>query len=303
MAPRKKTFTPTLRKEKRRDSVWPKGFACLFIALSILLVSGPIAGWRLWQKRQRLPEPLRYITAIAQTGPSRESLPSDLLAELMKLSMDAPVRAAGFLPKAAEGQLRAFPLIRNAAVKLVPPGTVYVDYEVRSAKAWLADFQNAAVDSEGVLFPVSPFLSPKRLPKIVLGLTPKQCKWGEKLSSSSQGQNWELAQKLLTTLEAPPYRDLLAVEQIDCSHALARSRGEREIVLVLVDKLQPPTGPLRSFYRFVRLNPKELESGLQRYLLLREKLLEQELSQLRAGEEPTHECVIDLRLSHLAYLD
>ncbi len=288
-----------MRKEKRRDSVWPKGFAWLFIAISILLVSGPIAGYRLWQKRQRLPEPLRYITAIAQTGPSRESLPSDLLAELMQLSMDAPVRAAGFLPKAAEGQLRAFPLIRHAAVKLVPPGTVYVDYEVRSARAWLADFQNAAIDGEGVLFPVSPFLSPKRLPKIVLGLTPKQCRWGEKLSTP----NWELAQKLLAMLQAPPYRDLLSVEQIDCSRAFARSRGEREIILVLVDKLQPPTGPLRSFFRFVRLNPKELESGLKRYLLLREKLLEQELNQLRAGEEPTHECVIDLRLSRLAYLD
>src|SRR5579872_2269935 len=141
------------------------GSTCLTLALSL-------SAYSVWKKHknERLRSPAYRISAIIQTGPEKEALKTAYLAELLGLSADWPTQLYALNVKKAENLLLASPLISSAKVQRLSPSTLYIDYEVRKPVAWLADFNNTAIDAEGHLFPVDPFFPPKRLPELYLGV-------------------------------------------------------------------------------------------------------------------------------------
>ena len=86
------------------------------------------------------------------------------------------------------------PLIKKASIKKIPPGTLYIEYQMRVPLAYLGDYTNTALDEEGYLFPFSPFFTPKKLPIIYLGLQQDDAQWGMTLK---QDQRLQLAFDLL----------------------------------------------------------------------------------------------------------
>ena len=146
--------------------------ALFWIFGSILVVNGAavylLRPTFIFQKERR--DPKAFITAVVQTGPEKQALNTDYLAEVMDLSVDDPTPVKAFSIKAATQKLLESPVIQEASVQLVSPGIVYVDYTMRHPIALLRDFENVALDATGTLFPFSPFYSPKNLPEIYLGL-------------------------------------------------------------------------------------------------------------------------------------
>jgi hypothetical protein len=197
-------------------------------------------------------------------------------------------------------------------VKRLPPNTLYVDYEVRRPIAWIADYQNTAIDRKGYLFPIDPFLSPKQMPEIYLGLPPFEA---AEDSFGRSGGRWRaplsnryltLAFDLLQTFEGSPWREGLRLQRIDVSNAFAPSLGRREIVLFTEEEISFKTGEATFvFPKILRLAPKDWNQQLQNFFALRRSMIEdykKQLVQLGEGCKFAPR-IIDLRVPQLAFVE
>lgn len=272
------------------------GSTCLTLAVSL-------TGYSIWKKNrnEKLLSPAYQITAIIQTGPEKEALKTSYLAELLGLSQDKPTQLYAFNTKKAEAKLLSSPLIASAKVERLPPSTLYIDYEVRKPVAWLADFNNMAIDLQGNLFPVAPFFSPKRLPEIYLGL-PANAGWQIKSAP------FDLALEILQFLETAPWKEGLRIQRIDVSNAFAPSLGQREVVLFTEEELSVRKGEeeiVCVFPKILRLAPKEYTQQLGNFFALRRSMMEdyrRQIATLQQGGRFAPR-IVDLRIPQLAFVE
>ncbi|SRR5581483_1064302 len=301
-------------KNKKKAVYLPLTHALAWIVGSTLIFSGSaFAGVKHYLKMQRekASDPKFVLRTIIQTGPQKEALKTEYLAELLGIASDRPCSAKAFDLKRAKEILLSSPLISHADVKWIKPSTLYIDYTVRQPIARLEDYSNVVVDKEGYLFPFTPFFTPKKLPGIYLGLGP----FGKSLSSSDgeiadwntplRGKYFKLALDLLSIVTDSKVADLFAVKRIDVSNAFSESYGTREIVIITEDSIYKSlngnqiqiTAP-----RILRLSTKNYSQELGNYLKLRPQLLEEEnknsLSSKRLKEK-----IIDFRIPKLAFIE
>lgn len=261
----------------------PISKALIWIFLSTLLVSGSATlGWLYYLhllKMSAQDDDYRII-AVVQAGQKPETLKTIYLAELMELSIDQPTNLYLFDTKKARDKLLVSPVIKEAWVRRVKPGTVYVEYVTRKPRFFLVDCDNAAIDDQGVPFPVHPFYTPKKLPELCLGSDDVQ--WGKPLS----GNYYQLACALYEYLSEMA-DEKMTIRRVDVSNAYALSYGQREIVIIL-DELVLSI-PQK---RFLRFDEKYYQQAIANYMVLREYLRDQQ-----------HSMVIDLRLPQLAFMN
>jgi hypothetical protein len=293
------------------------------IGSALVINAAAYNGLKFYLKSQRSKAHDRQyaITSIVQTGPQKEALTTDYLAELMGLSVDRPTSSVFFDVKQAEKKLMCSPLIKQAHVKVVPPSGLYVDYSVRQPIAWLYDFENTAIDQEGYLFPVYPFLTSKILPELYFGTAPfgqaagerPSALWGQPIRGKYVEIAFSILHMLSTLTDSTHTEDesySVYVRRIDLADAFADSYGERQIVVKLEDLvILSKEGRSVSFIlpRLLRLSTKNYAQELGNFLTLREGLLEQEKAQLSWPEEGVEQVtltakVIDLRLLGLAFI-
>jgi hypothetical protein len=272
----------------------PLSHSLLWIVGSLIFVSGfTFKGFNyyLQYQKQKAHDPSSLIRAIIQTGPQKEALATDYLAELMNISSDHSIALSQFDLKRAKIRLLQSPVIKTAEVKALPPNTLYVDYEVRKPIAKLCDYDNVAIDEEGCFFPIYPFFTPKNLPEIYLGISPFEQLEAWRVPPGNQ--QLKLALILLKTVLQTEVQDLVHLKRIDVSNAFAISYGIREIVLVCEDSIKDATHT-----RYLRLSPKNYPQELGNYLKLREQLIAKERTVHTSSVK-----VIDLRLSNLGYIE
>lgn len=248
-----------------------QNFSRSFIALvaSIFVIAGTGYTFYKYQRGsilRKLTDEKRQMRQIVQTGPEKEALPTQYLAEVMGLSADHPVPFDLFSTKDAEKALLATPVIKWAKVRKQKPDTAYVEYEVRHPIATIGDFENTAIDAEKRLFPLHPFYAPKQIPEIVLGLST--------YAPSLSGEPIELALSILALCEP------LHVKRIDVSNAFCESLGRREIVVVC----KAENGHTHT----LRLSQANIETQLGNYLQL---------------ALPSGDRIIDLRLDKVGFIE
>jgi hypothetical protein len=261
-------------------------------------------------KRKRLASEKYRITALVQTGPEKEMLRSVYLAELLGLSVDAPKNLYTLDLKKAKLALLSSPLIKKGQVKRIPPNTVYVDYEVRKPVAWLADYRNCAMDEEGFLFPVTPFLSPKEMPEIYLGLPAfgkgedAYGRAGGRWRVPVQSRYLTLAFDLLRFFDDSAWKEGLRIKRIDVSNAFAPTLGRREIVLFTEEELLIQDHSF-IFPKILRLPTRDYGHQLQNFFALRKSMIEDYKKQLSTAEQNIRFSprIVDLRLSQLAFVE
>jgi cell division septal protein FtsQ len=215
-------------------------------------------------------DPNYFISRVVQTGPQKEALTTEYLTELIGISADRPTPSIDFHKQEAERRLLNSPVIAAAEVKLLESDTIYINYAVRQPIAWLYDFENAAIDENGVVFPVFPFFTSKKLPEIYLGISDIQ--WGKEV----QDPRVKLALRMLKELQ-----QLFPVVRIDLSKSEMKTLGEREIVVITHDQ---------DFSRILRLSVNNYTQALGDYLQLRSRL-------------PQTSQIIDLRIPQLAFIE
>lgn len=282
----------------------------LWITLSIPLISGPAVMIqrtcrRMQAERERSPK--FYISRIIQTGPEREALPTRQLCEWLDLSEDCPVSLYQIDVRAAEEKLLDVPIIREATVTVKSPDALYIDYALRRPIARVADYEDIAIDDEGVIFPLKPFFTPKKLPEIYFGLAPFGLPpdtsekpigiWHTPLRSAAL----DLAFGVMHLLEHDEYKVHFDLKRIDVSNAFLDSYGRREVVLFTEDHIRWSDGSEAVMPRILRLSPRDIAQQLANYVNLRERLIESERQKPLRGR--AKEKIIDFRVPHLAYID
>lgn len=258
--------------------------AWFWIALSTLLISGPatIGCWYYLNRASQLDDDQYRIIAIVQTTADKEVLKTVYLAELLYLSVDCPTNLHRFNAEEARQRLLNSVVIKEASIKKVLPGTIYVDYTMRKPIAYLEDYTNTAIDEEGVLFPVSPFFTPKNLPKIRLGINEVNHNvWG------TCYRNHRAFQCVLELLKKNWQDEGLSIKFIDVSRTTLPSYGKREMILAFEKGGGNPLEPVC----FLRLNANDYTKGLVSYRNLIEHLKERKAA------------IIDLRIPNLALVD
>jgi hypothetical protein len=306
-------------KVKKSGVILPFTHALAWIVGSTLLFSGGsyavIKRYFKAQKRSAV-DPHYALRSIIQTGPQKEALKTEYLAEILGISSDRPLNAKRFNLERAKERLLCSPLISSAELKLIEPGTLYIDYTIRQPIAWLEDYENVVLDKEGVPFPFSPFFSPKNLPAVYFGLNafglPAEgskrptAKWHTPL----QGEYFALALSILNIVTDPQVADRFSVKRIDVSNAFSESYGTREIVVITEDTLVRSINGKEvqiQLPRILRLSTKNYSQELGNYLKLREQLLEEERKIATVPEGSgaivrIKEKIIDFRIQKLAFI-
>ena len=294
-----------------------QAWACLVgSTLATLLLS--LGGYTIWQRWQmhRLSDEKNKVVAIVQTGPEREALQTAFLAQMLHLSADRSTSLFAIDVSMAERALLACPLISQAKIKRVPPGTLFIDYTIRKPVARLADYQNCGLDKEGFLFPLAPFYSPKNLPEIYLGLPPfdvsepQHGRTGGMWQIQPQDKFLMLALDILRMLRDAPWREGMRLKRIDVSNAFASSAGQREIVLLTEDELVLRENEIETvflFPRILRLPSKNYAQQLSNFLTLRRSMLDDYRRQIKESEftvSPVQFAprIVDLRIPKLAFV-
>jgi hypothetical protein len=268
----------------------PLSKALLRIILSVLLISGPCALalslYQHFRQKQRL-DPSFTIVAVVQTSPESEGLKTVYFTELLGLSIDHPKNLYDFSIAEAEQKLLHSPLIKEAKVRKIRPGTIHVDYQLRKPIAFLADYTNTALDEEGFIFPFKPFFTPKKLPEIYLGgLHEKGALWGVQLADD----NLQLAFELIRLADRHCCDACSSLLKIDLSRLHAASAGRSQIVMVFEER----SSPSKIFTHTLRLTSKNILQELANYCTLRDYFRKNPKSQKNS--------LIDLRLANLAFI-
>lgn len=279
--------------------------ALQWIFLSTLVISGLPAiglGYVRYLNYQRSHDPKYKIVAIVQTCSQKEALKTRYFAEVLDLSIDKPKNIYAFNEKEGELKLLFNPLIKRARIQKINPGMLYIDYDLRIPVAYLGEFTNTAIDEEGVVFALKPYLTPKKLPEIILGFADLE------ISAPSFGKNLadpkvDLAMELLNICQTACCPDKTFIKRIDVSKAFQPSYGQREVV-VIIERHMEVNGILYQFPRILRLHSEKYHEALANYLTLSEHLVYEEVSLGKLKSEITeHEpVIIDLRIPHLAFI-
>lgn len=200
------------------------------ISLITVFVSGTAAAvWYGYQtvNHYRNHDPKYTINGIIQTSSTSHYVETQTLAEWLDLSADRPKNLYQYDIQKATKTLKSFSFFSKVAVKKYPPSILYVDYTLRQPIAKVADFENTAIDSEGVLFPLHPFYGSLKLPSVYLGLTNTEKVWGSQI----QGDTFTLAYELISRIQSHLTTDFLKLELVDTSVAYSDQVANKEIVL------------------------------------------------------------------------
>lgn len=252
------------------------------------------------------------IKAIVQTGPEKSPLPTNYLAELLDLSSDQPTNLFAFDIKKGEQKLLNCPLIKFAKIRRLPPNALYIDYQVRKPYAFLADYENMAIDRDGYIFPMYPFFSPKSLPEIYLGLPafsePEDSfgRSGGHFSEKIDNKFFRLSSEIIDFFSELALKEKIKLKKVDVSLAFAPSLGKREIVLSTEEEIEIPQKITCIFPKILRLPTKDYLTQIQNFLSLRKTMVDDYTLQLKNAEIAEGQFqprIIDLRISQLAFVE
>ena len=262
----------------------PTSRGVLWILLSTLLVSGTaFMAWlyMLHEREIKRKDEQYKILAIVQSTSGPSALKTAYLAELLGLSIDKPVNLFQFDSHEGVQTLLKNPLIKDASIKKILPGTLYVHYQMRNPKAYVGDFLNTAIDEEGILFPFRPFFTPKNLPTLYLGLKDNYL-WGASLAAH---ENLLIAFSLLEQCaQLQPFR----LKCIDVAGLQSESYGKRQIIMTLEKQSSPLV--------YLRLSKDNNKNFLKFFHQLSSYLHEKKLY------TKAKSLTIDFRIPQLAFL-
>lgn len=239
----------------------------------------PTGMFFLWKrtKKQREIDKKFFISSLFQSSSGPDKIPFSFLEQMLDICVDKPINLYAFDLVAARDSLSRYPFFETMEVKKVKPSALYIDYTLRRPFALLANFENTAIDQEGVLFPKFPFFSPKNLPKVLLDEDFfSDTVWGKKIPE----KRMEL---LLDILDHFDKMENVLIESVDLSKINAPSYGQREIVVILYDRVKT----------FLRLSVNHYKEKLTHYSLIRE----QKLDLLK--DQPV---ILDLRMPEVAHI-
>lgn len=250
----------------------------LSVVIVNLFAAGGIYIYRVSLKK-RLGE--WTIKQVLERG--RGELPPGFLAEALELSQDKPLPWDLFNTKQAERKLEKYPFFKRVNVRKIEPNAALVDYVLRTPLAKVADFSNRALDEEGVVFPLEPFYSPKKLPSI---------RFGRAVSQEETKEAFALMRSIKEVAGAP--RILL----IDLADKKNPALGKQKIVVVVEEQLFRDN-KIKKQPVLLELSAVDPLEGIERWKALRSLIIKEDNYKDNIKMKGV---IVDLRQPGLAYL-
>lgn len=270
----------------KRKTILPISLCVIFISFICMIISGYHWLHTYWVVRS--PEE-SVIRTIVQSSADKNNLQTDFFAEILSLSQDSSVLSKRFDIEKATHILETFPIIKECNL-YVDRDTLYINYELRQPVAYLGNFYNVGIDREGVLFPITPFSSMKRLPLIYIHERElPNSLWGNQITSESM----KIALEIIAHTSKMGFQEKFLVRQIDMSSVPFDAYAKREIVLVIELMESHSSKYLPVYSHILRLNPKKPLRGIDQYLILKKELVSTSLISKK---------IFDLRLPDLAFI-
>ena len=238
-------------KEEGRTSLLSALFK--IIGVSCCLWGAFFAAWW-WHHRQqeeRKNDPRFLVKRVAARPTTQDRLPLGVLSEILNLTSSSSVSLFTLEPSAAQKQLLCCPAFAKAKVWRLLPGTLGVEYALRTPAATLAGLKNVGIDGTAAVFFLFPYYAPKKLPAIVLPIGDLKT-LSEVQQRVRRIKETGIALKLLERITPMAASHHLAVDLVDMTSFHQQNIFRREIVLAF-------TSPLSSETRlYVRINSKKL---------------------------------------------
>jgi hypothetical protein len=280
--------------------------AFIWIFLSVLVFSGPCyLGFFLYRKAYKVKCTDDKYNIVEILQPEMENkLSLDYIARLMSLSCDKPTNIFLFDVKKAREDLLKSPFIKDAKVKKVGRGGIYVEYVLRTPIAVAADWDNAAIDENGVIFPLNPFFSNDGLLEVRLNFENTDICWGKSVKDM---EAFSLAMNIFELLNTEQFVKAIKIVRIDVSRAFVKSFGKREAV-VICEEVILLNGREFVFPKILRLDPQNYEKQLYNLVGLLDNMgkdYEKQLEGFKGSSSVVRfaSTVIDLRIDKLAFID
>jgi hypothetical protein len=191
------------------------------------------AAWWCHHRQQeiRKNDPRFVVKRIAARPLTQDRLPIGVLTELLHLDKDSPVSLFSIQPQEAQQKLLSCPAFARAKVWRLLPGTLGIEYALKTPVATIAGFKNIALDATGATFFLFPFYAHKKLPSIIIPI--------ESLTTLADVQRrvrrlkeTGIALRLLDLLSPIAKSHHLVVDVLDVSQFHQQSIFRREVVIV-----------------------------------------------------------------------
>lgn len=235
------------------------------VVIVLSLFFGARLGISYIKKRRALDEKYK-IVAIVQKSHSYDYIKTPYLAELLGLSVDQPVNLYAFDQKEAYQKLQETKVFKELNVHAYRPGVIFVEYTLRTPRALIIDFENRAIDTEGKLFPMTPFFTAKNIPEIYLG--------------SYDQKRIDFALELMQFVKDTfPQASL---QRLDVSRAFSKSANREIVLLIKTAKIE----------YLLRVTLKTYQEDLSRFFA--------HLSTFDALHQDAGIAIIDLRVPQIA---
>jgi len=221
-------------------------------------------------------KPSVLLKTLIQKTPTSQALSARFFSDYLGLSPGGRFQILQKLDLSKiQKKLEEFPIFKHVHAEFTPIGELLVSYELRKPVLALKDYAQLGVDAEGMIVPIAPYYSPKRLPEVYLGLKTIE---------------WNRAQQVNQALDIMAYFDHHALETftlklIDLSRLTHSIPSHREIIVTI---------SIFNKNHYLRLNPQHVDRALHRYMrLFKEAKLKNQL----------HESIIfDARITKFATL-
>jgi hypothetical protein len=251
--------------------------------------------FQMMRQVEKAKSPKYAVLGIIQKSASQDMLKTDQLAAFLGLSSDVPQNLYAFDMGLARRKLLSLPFMKKVSIQRIEPNLLSIEYELRTPKWLLADYENVAIDQDGYLFPITPFFSPKSLPQIFLGLPAFQ---GEPDLQGRRGGTWNQA---LQGKHMALVRDIFELEKtfhphfemvsVDVQKTFCASKN-CEIVLRLKEKKIQGIQDVHICEYLLRLPQEGYKEAITRFF------------EHKASFEPLrkkeHLLIVDLRLDRIA---
>lgn len=207
-------------------------------------------GWKKIQQDRRENDERFTLRKIAARSLTVDKVPLSLLSSLLEIKEGMPLFAIH--PEDCLSRLKACPAFSRARVWRLLPGTLGIEYTLRTPQAALGGVRNVVFDSTGELFFLLPFFAPKKLPLVVLDI-PQVATLEELQKATTPSEEMKLALRMIPALSSFAARHKLFLERIDLSKRNHPNIFRREIVITFSSQLSR-----KAAYLYLRCHPRSL---------------------------------------------
>lgn len=204
--------------------------------------------WKNVQQRVREQDERFLLRRIAARSRTVDKVPLSLLASLLEIKEGEPLFSVQ--PDVLLSRIHACPAFAGARVWRLLPGTLGVEYTLRTPVASLGGVRNVVFDKKGTFFFLLPYFAPKKLPSICFDLPPLTTL--EELQRASSVE-MTLALRMLSALTTFAAKHTLTLERIDLSKKNHPNIFRREIVITFAPEISKG-----GEYLYIRCNARSL---------------------------------------------